>query len=135
MEYIQHHKLVSLFCFMLYPLTPCVLCALGTPTVSHLEHRDLTEMNNISGYGMILCNSSHYPPTKITWKRDGLPLNDNGSYEQMQIVINRESSEYMNVLILKSVFDVMRSFVYTCIISNRIGEVSHDIQLTNIGNT
>ena len=82
-----------------------------------------------------MCNSNNFPPTKVTWEKDGivLPLSDSDSYQQIQRVVNRVSSAYENVLILKNAFDVIGSYRYRCIIGNRFGETSRDILVTNTG--
>ena len=103
--------------------------------MSPLQYRDLTDVADVPGLGMIICNSRGVPPTKITWKRDNVVLSVGGSssYQQIQNVVSRASSAYSNVLMLMDPNEVISNSTYTCTVSNQMGSVSREIKVTTTG--
>ena len=103
--------------------------------MSPLQYRDLTDVADVPGLGMIICNSRGVPPTKITWKRDNVVLSVGGSssYQQIQKVVSRASSAYLNILIVMDINEVIGNCTYTCIVSNERGGDSREIELSNTG--
>lgn len=112
-------------------------CFIGTgiPTLSLPEYKNLIEVAGSPALGMIFCNSSGFPPTRLLWKKNNILLSeeDNGSYEQIQRVVSRALSVYSNILILKDIHGVIGNHVYTCLVGNEVGEVSHLIAVSYNG--
>lgn len=104
------------------------------PTVSNPDYRDLIGMANITGLAMIMCNSSVFPSTSVIWKKDNITIReDNTAYQATQRVTSRSSSTYVNTLVIHDILGILGKFTYTCTISNSIGEVSRNIQVTKTG--
>ena len=73
------------------------------------------ELNVIAvGIYTLTCTSTGSPPTTVTWMRNEVTLSAKEKYTSSQILINRQSSTYDNVLTIKG--DAMGN--YTCKISN-----------------
>ena len=102
--------------------------------MSSPEYRDLTDISHMSGLGLIMCNTSGFPPTSVVWKKNNSSVNgDSSAYQAMQRVVNRTTSSYSNILIIFDVLGILGNVTYTCSVRNPAGEVSRDIQLTNKG--
>ena len=101
--------------------------------MSPLQYRDLTDVADVPGLGMIICNSRGFPPTKIMWNRISLSVDGSSSYQPIQKVVSRASSAYSNVLILMDPNEVISNSTYTCTVSNQMGSVSRDINVTTTG--
>ena len=101
--------------------------------MSPLQYRDLTDVADVPGLGMIICNSRGVPPTKIMWNRISLTVDGSSSYQQIQNVVSRASSAYSNVLMLMDPNEVISNSTYTCTVSNQMGSVSREIKVTTTG--
>ena len=100
--------------------------------MSNPEYKDLTNISHTSGLGLIICNTSGFPPTSVVWKKNNSSVNgDSSAYQTMQRVVWRATSAYSNILIIFDVLGVLGNITYTCSVRNPAGEVSRDIQLTN----
>ena len=113
----------------------CCFIGIGMPTLSPPEYRNLIEVVDTPALGMILCNSSGFPPTHLSWKKDNILLSgeDNESYQQIQQVVSRALSVYSNILILKDIHGVIGNHIYRCLVSNEAGEASHLIAVSYNG--
>jgi hypothetical protein len=88
----------------------------GPPVIESLEYGV-----NEHGLYMIKCTTSGTPPTRITWRRNGVGIDRNdGTYKQTQSLINRTKTEYHNVLMVDGSFeDAIGS--YSCTVDNSHG--------------
>ena len=86
--------------------------SLGTPSITSL----LFDRNSTS----LTCTSTGSPPTTVTWRKDGQPINET-LYERSQRLVDAESATYENVLFDDDVANFIGSF--TCEISNVRGRV------------
>lgn len=59
---------------------------------------------------------------------------DGDRYEMIQIVTNRYSSQYQNILMISDVLGLVGNFTYTCYISNMAGRESRNIHTSVAGN-
>ena len=109
----------------------------GAPTLSSLQYRDLTEVDNSPELGMIVCYSRGFPPTSVSWKRDNISfsVNDSVSYQQTQRVVGRATSLYSNILIFLDASELIGNHMYTCSVSNEVGGDSDVMELSNQGST
>ena len=88
----------------------------------------------MTGLGLVMCNTSGFPPTSVMWKKDNYSVNgDTNAYQAFQRVVNRATSSYSNILIIFDAVDILGNITYTCSIKSPIGKVSRDIQVTNTG--
>ena len=100
------------------------------------EYIDLTQVADEPALGVIVCNSSGFPPTHVSWERGNslIPANEgSNSYEQIQRVVSRTSSLYSNILVVKDIHGVMGDHVYRCLVRNRAGSVSRSIEVSTTG--
>ena len=98
------------------------------------EYVDLIEVADEPALGMVVCNSSGFPPTHISWEKDNALLStEDSSYQQIQRVVSRGSSLYSNILILKDIHGVIGNHRYVCLIRNQAGAVSRAIEVSNTG--
>ena len=72
------------------------------------------------------CLTQNSPPTTVTWLRDGVTVQVDGTaYEMIQTVIERQSySRYNNTLVIKDVFELAGDHNYCCGVSNSAGTSS-----------
>ena len=113
----------------------CFLSA-GTPTLSPLKYVDLINDTDVPALGMIVCNSNEFPPTHVSWMKDHVLVNisdSSNSYQQIQRVLSRVSSQYSNILVLKDIRGVIGNHIYECLVSNNAGKVSRLMALPNTG--
>ena len=76
----------------------------------------------------LTCTSSGGPATNVIWKKDGVVITLNGTYQQTQIVTNTETSTYQTVLNINS--SVNQSDIvgtYNCTVENTRGESSETV--------
>lgn len=81
--------------------------------------------------GHVICVSTGSPATRVSWMKNGVPLITDGStyYSLTQIVTNRASSTYYNVLAVNGAV----AGIYTCTVSNDMGFESREIPVLNTG--
>ena len=95
-----------------------------------------TDMSNSEGsvLGTLECLTQNSPPTTVTWLRDGVAVHvDGGGYEMMQIVTERQISQYKNILLIRNATDLAGNHTYTCSVSNAAGSYSQNISTTLTG--
>ena len=80
----------------------------------------------------LTCTSTGGPPTTVTWRKDGQPLNET-LYEQSQRLVNSEAAAYENVLSSNNIANFVGSF--TCAVSNARGGDTQTMELNGEGNT
>ena len=103
-------------------------CYLEQPHLVQQEFQDLTDSSTSSGsvVASYTCSTRNYPPTTVTWLRNGDPLViDNEYYSTTQVITDRVSSSYKSVLLVHKVTEVFGNPppTYACSISTAGGNV------------
>ena len=89
----------------------------GSPSItSVLFDRDNTTLT---------CTSTGGPPTSVTWRKNGVPVNTS-LYQQSQRVVDTETATYVNLL-----FNVISKFVgtFSCEVGNVRGTAEDTVEL------
>ena len=90
----------------------------GSPSItSVLFDRDDTTLN---------CTSTGGPPTSVTWRKNGVPVNVS-LYQQSQSVVDTETATYENVLFNDDISNFVGTF--TCEVGNVRGTVQDTVEL------
>ena len=92
----------------------------GQPIVTSIIYND--QSNTLT------CTSSGGPATTVIWKKDGVVITLNGTYQQTQIVTNTTTSTYQTVLTIDS--SVNQSDIegmYNCTVENIRGKSSKTV--------
>ena len=73
----------------------------------------------------LTCTSTGGPPTSVTWRKNGVPVN-NSLYQQSQRVVDTETATYENIL-----FNVISKFVgtFSCEVGNVRGTAEDTVEL------
>ena len=101
-------------------ITLIYLCT-GTPSIqSVIFDRNLTALT---------CTSTDGPPTTVTWRKNGVPVNLS-LYEQSQRLVDAESATYESILFNADVANFVGSF--TCEISNARGRNEVTLELNGL---
>ena len=79
----------------------------GSPSITSLRF----DRNSTT----LTCTSTGGPPTTVTWRRNGVLVNDS-LYQQNQRVVNTETATYENVLFNDNITNFVGTF--TCEVSN-----------------
>ena len=75
-----------------------------------------------------MCVSTRSPPTNVTWKKDGHPLSIDGHiYWLTQMITDRATSTYSNVLTVNERAPSGVAGTYSCQVSNQIGSDTEDV--------
>ncbi len=75
----------------------------------------------------LICTSTTSPATTVVWTKDGTTLSFDGTpYQHSQVVTNRQSSTYKNIL-TSSVHPASVVGYYTCTVSNSFGSSSRGV--------
>ncbi len=116
----------------LFTLDKMVLCSnhAAAPSVTALQQ---TNANSSSQFTLI-CTSTTSPATTVVWTKDGTILSFDGTpYQHSQVVTDRQSSTYDNILTSTGT-PASTLGKYTCTVSNRFGTSSRSavIEGTNI---
>ena len=76
---------------------------------------------NYQGLYIINCTTSGTPPTKVTWTRNDVIIDNNdGTYKPSQTLVNRIKTVYINVLMVDGSFeDAIGN--YSCTVGNSLG--------------
>ena len=116
LEYIPSQMVSKI---LLHTLIPhLALNHLGSPSItSVLFDRNTTTLT---------CTSTGGPPTTVTWRKNGVLVNDS-LYHQSQRVVNTESATYENVLFNDDVANFVGMF--TCEVSNVRGVAEETVEL------
>ena len=92
----------------------------GLPNVTSLIYDD--QSNTLT------CTSTGGPATNVTWKKDGVVITLNATYQQTQIVTNTTTSTYQTVLTIdQSVNQSDIEGTYNCTVENIRGESSKTV--------
>ena len=106
-----------------------ILCTdLPAIDVSLSGYTDLTRNDSTMDLAEVECYTVNSPPTSVLWKRDGVTMGSD-QYETLQIVTDRRSFHYLNILIIKDVVDIIGNITFTCEIENTVGATHHSISV------
>ena len=84
--------------------------------------------NADSAVANITCITENSPPTNVTWMMDGSVLDIDGqNYSILQTVTNRTSSKYRTTLLIKTLFNIIGTHSFTCLITNIAGNDTESI--------
>ena len=95
-----------------------ILIVPGSPSITSL----LFDRNSTT----LTCTSTGGPPTTVTWRKDGQPINET-LYEQSQRLVNAETATYENILSSNIIANFVGSF--TCEVSNDRATVAETTEL------
>ena len=117
-------------------LTPlCLFVGPSSIDAAMSGYTDLTSNSQTTALAQIECYTLNSPPTTVIWKKDGDVIDvEMDKYTAMQIVIDRRSSHYQNILLIRDVFDIMGNFTFTCEIENNAGSTHHSVNIDMAGN-
>ena len=90
----------------------------GSPTVTSLTFDDQSRT--------LTCTSTGGPATNVTWRRDGVVITLNATYQQTKIVVDPGNGTYQTVLTISSSVDHMVG-TYNCTVENVRGESSKTV--------
>ena len=105
---------------------------IGPPSINVLRsgYTDLTMGADSPAFVEVECYTMHFPPTTITWKRDGMDIDlSSNYYQRAQIVVDRINSHYRNTLLIQNVFDIIGNHTFTCEIQNSAGSTYHSVTI------
>ena len=111
------HKLVP---FYLATTLLCISINAGSPNITSLTF-------NAQSY-TLTCNSTGGPATTVTWKRDGVVITLNATYQQTKRVVDPVAGTYQTVLTIDpsvSQSDIVGT--YNCTVENARGETSETV--------
>ena len=94
------------------------------PNITAMEYTNLMDStdNADSAVANITCITENSPPTNVTWIMDGSVLDIDGqNYSILQTVTNRTSSKYRTTLLIKTLFSIIGTHNFTCLITNIAG--------------
>ena len=97
-------------------------------TISKMEYSAVGD-----GTYTITCTTTGSPPTTASWTRNGIELttSEKGKYTSSQIVIDRTSSTFDNVLTIKGSYaDAVGD--YSCDIVNSLGLITANKTITGM---
>ena len=132
---MNDHNHVQCNKHMIVPYTP--LFFVGPPSIDAAMsgYTDLTSNSQTTALAQIECYTLNSPPTTVIWKKDGDIIDvEMDKYTAMQIVIDRRSSHYQNILLIRDVFNIMGNFTFTCEIENNAGSTHHSVNIDMAGN-
>ena len=120
---------VSYLCVItIITIIPCI----GPPSINVLRsgYTDLTMDADSPAFVEVDCYTMHFPPTTVTWKRDGMEIDlCSKHYQTEQIVVDRINSHYRNILLIQNVFDIIGNHTFTCEIQNSAGSTYHGVTI------
>ena len=90
----------------------------GVPYVTNLEMSD-----TITPFSLT-CTSTKFPPTEITWTKDGVIMDttDRTKYTQQQVLMDRTTATYKNILEMSGDGEDMIG-TYFCLLDPGISEI------------
>jgi len=95
----------------------------GSPTVTSLTYNEQSRT--------LTCTSTGGPATTVTWRRDGVIINLNATYQQTKIVVDPVNGTYQTVLTVDpSVGWSNVVGTYNCTVENVRGESSETVVVT-----
>ena len=87
--------------------------------ISGYRYTDFTDDNSTSTLAVVTCETRHLQQQNVSWLRNGEILSlDGHDYEMTHELIDRTDSHYGNNLVIRDVFGLLNSPVYTCRIAS-----------------
>ena len=108
-----------------------MLAPSAAPSIYSIKYTDWSYNYDFDILGTVECLTQYSPPTKVTWLRDGVPVEVDGiGYKMMQIVTHRYNSLYNNTLIITNAAHLAGEHTYNCTIENRAGTTTRSVETT-----
>ena len=109
----SHGKLTCQLHYLVYPYT-------GSPNVTALTYDDQSRT--------LTCTSTGGPATTVTWRRDGVVITLNATYQQTKSLVDSVTSTYKTVLTIDPSVDQRNiAGTYNCTVENDRGESSETV--------
>ena len=80
-----------------------------------------------SSKNTLTCTSTGGPATNVTWKRDGVVITLNATYQQTKTIVDSKASTYQAVLTIDP--SVSLGGTYNCTVENIRGESSGTVDI------
>ncbi len=118
----------------LFMTVSALVCYIDTTDSLSSAAPVVTSLWNIaSSQFTLICTSTTSPATTVVWTKDGTTLSFDGThYQHSQVLTNRRSSTYENIL-TSSGTPTNTKGNYTCTVSNRFGTSSQSIAVGGNG--
>ena len=97
----------------------CLYIHAGSPNITNLTYNDQTRTLN--------CTSTGGPATTVTWRRDGVVITLNATYQQTKSLIDPVTGTYKTMLIIDLSLDLNIVGTYNCTVENVRGESSETV--------
>ena len=92
----------------------------GSPSVTGLTYDDQSRT--------LTCTSTGGPPVSVTWRRDGVVITLNATYQQTKSLVDSVTSTYQTVLTIDPSLHYSRVVgTYNCAVENDRGESSETV--------
>ena len=109
---------VPYYTVLTFHLYFCLCIYAGSPIVTSLTYDDQSRT--------LTCTSTGGPATNVTWRRDGVVITLNDTYQQTKRVVNPGNGTYQTVLTIHpSVGQIVGT--YNCTVTNDMGESSETV--------
>ena len=91
-------------------------------------YTDLTMDADSPAFVEVECYTMNFPPTTVTWKRDGVEIDiSRNFYQTAQTIVDRINSHYRNFLLIQNVFEIMGNHTFACEIQNSAGSTYYSV--------
>ena len=94
----------------------------GSPKVTSLTFDDQSRT--------LICSSTGGPAAKVTWRRDGVVITLNATYQQTKRLVDAVNGTYQTVLTINSSVGQIAGTYYNCTVENDRGESSETVTVT-----
>ena len=106
--------------FLTYQLHFYFFIHAGSPNVPNLTYNELSRT--------LTCTSTGGPATTVTWKKDGIMVTLNATYQQTKNVVDAAAGTYQTVLTIDPSLDQSDIVgTYNCTVENARGESSETV--------
>ena len=78
----------------------------------------------------LTCTSSGGPATTVTWRRNGVVIALNATYQQTKTLVDHVNGTYETVLTIDPSVDLIVGTCYTCTVENARGGSSKTVIVT-----
>ena len=118
----QHSICLEYFChsfhtILTYKLQLHLYIHTGSPNITNLTYNDQTRT--------LTCTSTGGPATTVTWRRDGVIITLNATYQQTKSLVDPVTGTYQTVLTIDPSFDQRNTIgTYNCMVENDRGNSS-----------
>lgn len=92
------------------------------PSIHRTSYIDFISNPSADFFVKIECSSNGSIPTNVTWWRNGIKVDvDGSSYQTVQRVGEQVGSYFQSTLLIKDLFEALGNHNYTCSIENQFG--------------